>query len=234
MIMYDNKTPDSGATYPPTDRTRIRRKPGRGSYDCELVHSILDEALSCHLGFAVDGQPYVIPTIHARAGELLYLHGSRASRALLTLEGGARCCVTATLVDGLVLARSALHHSLNYRSVVVLGSAQEVTDHAEKRSALDAIVEHIVPGRTAEAREPSDADLQATFVLAVPLEEVSVKVRQGPPVDTREDHSLPVWAGELPLATTAGAPIPDPELTQRIETPAYVRRWQRRPGPPSR
>jgi nitroimidazol reductase NimA-like FMN-containing flavoprotein (pyridoxamine 5'-phosphate oxidase superfamily) len=225
--MYDNKVAEDQGTYGPTDRTRVRRKPGRGSHDRELVHSVLDEALSCHLGFAVDGQPYVIPMIHARAGELLYLHGARASRALLTLEGGARCCVTVTLVDGLVLARSALHHSLNYRSVVVLGSARAVTDRAEKRSALDAIVEHIVPGRTAEARGPSEADLKATFVLAVPLEEVSAKVREGPPVDNREDHALGVWAGELPLATSAAAPLPDPQLSPDLPVPGYVRDWRR-------
>jgi nitroimidazol reductase NimA-like FMN-containing flavoprotein (pyridoxamine 5'-phosphate oxidase superfamily) len=219
--MYDNKQ------YTRTERTRVRRKPNRASYDRDVVHSILDEALSCHLGFAVDGQPYVIPTIHARDGELLYLHGSKASRALSTLEGGARCCVTVTLVDGIVLARAALHHSLNYRSVVVLGSAREVTDAAEKRRALDAIVEHIVPGRTSEARGASEADLQATLVLAVPLEEVSAKVRQGPPVDNREDHELGVWAGELPLMAAPGTPVPDPELRVGIEVPEYVSGWRR-------
>ena len=219
--MYDNKE------YVATERTRVRRKPSRGSYDRELAHSILDEALSCHLGFAVDGQPYVIPTIHARVGELIYLHGSRASRALLTLEGGARCCVTVTLVDGLVLARSALHHSLNYRSVVVLGTAREVTDAAEKRSALEAVVEHIVPGRTTEARGPSEADVRSTFVLAVAMDEVSAKVREGPPVDNREDHELHVWAGELPLASGTAAPIPDPELRPGIEVPAYLSGWRR-------
>ncbi len=219
--MYGNKQ------YKVTERTRIRRKPARASYDRDLVHSILDEALSCHLGFAVDGQPYVIPTIHARDGELLYLHGSRASRALTSLEGGARCCVTVTLVDGVVLARAALHHSLNYRSVVVLGTAREVTDLDEKRAALDVIVEHIVPGRTAEARGPSDADLEATFVLALPLERVSAKVREGPPVDNREDHGLPVWAGEVPIAARAGAPVPDPELSAGLSVPGYVREWRR-------
>jgi hypothetical protein len=224
--MYDNKEP-----YPETERTRVRRKPTRGSYDKQLVHAILDEALSCHLGFAIDGQPYVIPMIHARDGETLYLHGSKASRALLTLEGGARCCVTATLVDGIVLARAALHHSLNYRSVVVLGSAREVTNPAEKRAALDTIVEHIVPGRTTEARGVSEEDLKATLVLAVPLEEVSAKVRTGPPVDNREDHELDVWAGELPLAAAAGAPISDPELRDGIEVPEYVSAY-RRDSPP--
>ena len=205
----------------------MRRKPARGSYDKQLVHSILDEALSCHLGFAIDGQPYVIPMIHARDGETLYLHGSKASRALLTLEGGARCCVTATLVDGIVLARAALHHSLNYRSVVVLGSAREVTDPAEKRAALDTIVEHIIRGRTTEARGASDADLKATLVLAVPLEEASAKVREGPPIDNREDHELDVWAGELPLRTEAGPPVPDPELADGIELPDYVSGYRR-------
>jgi nitroimidazol reductase NimA-like FMN-containing flavoprotein (pyridoxamine 5'-phosphate oxidase superfamily) len=217
----------TGDSYEPTPRTRVRRKPGRGSYDREAVHAIIDEALSCHVGFVDDGVPLVMPTIHARVGEILYLHGSKASRMLGVLAAGAPCCVTVTLIDGLVLARAALHHSLNYRSVVVLGTAELVTDEDEKRAALEAVVEHIVPGRTAEARAPDVADLKGTEILRLPLEEVSAKVRTGAPVDERADMALPVWAGELPLRTMTGEPVPDPAGEIQLPVPDYVSRWTR-------
>jgi len=205
----------------------VRRKPARGSYERELIHAILDEALSCHVGFVDDGVPFVMPTIHARSGDVLYLHGSKASRMLKVLADGAPCCVTVTLIDGLVLARAALHHSLNYRSVLVLGTAERVTDEAEKRAAFEAVVEHIVPGRTAEARAADSADLKATEVVRLPLDEVSAKLREGPPLDERADMSLPVWAGELPLRTETGQPIPDPAGEIDVPVPGYVSGWRR-------
>ncbi len=188
----------------------MRRKPGRASYDAELVDRILDEALICHLGFAVDGQPQVIPTIHARDGSTLYLHGSKGSRALGALSEGAQCCVSVTLVDGIVLARSALHHSLNYRSAIVFGTARRVADPAEKARALEVVVEHIAPGRTGDARRPAPDELEATEVLAIELEEASAKVREGGPIDAAEDMGLPVWAGQLPLTLEALEPAARP------------------------
>jgi hypothetical protein len=215
------------ADYEQTKRTRVYRKPGRGSYDRELVHSILDETLICHVGFVQDGQPFVIPTIHAREGETLYLHGANANRTLKTLADGAECCVTATLVDGLVLARAALHHSLNYRSVMILGTAREVTDPEEKQRALRVVVDHIAPGRSEEVRGPSDVDLQSTQVLSMQIEEASAKVRTGPPVDDDEDLELPYWAGQLPLTRGTGDPIPAPDLTGGIPVPDHISSWTR-------
>jgi nitroimidazol reductase NimA-like FMN-containing flavoprotein (pyridoxamine 5'-phosphate oxidase superfamily) len=214
-------------TYEQTKRTRVYRKPARGSYDRELVHSILDEALACHLGFVQDGQPYVIPTIHAREGETLFLHGAVGNRTLKALAGGTPCCVTATLVDGVVLARAALHHSLNYRSVMVLGTAREVTDPEEKQRALRAVVEHIAPGRPDEIRGPDETDLRSTKVLSMEIEEASAKVRTGPPVDEEEDMDLPYWAGVLPLELGTGDPITAPDLTQDLPVPDHVRDWKR-------
>jgi nitroimidazol reductase NimA-like FMN-containing flavoprotein (pyridoxamine 5'-phosphate oxidase superfamily) len=216
--------------YVQTDRTRVYRKPGRGSYDRETVHSILDEALVCHVGFVQDGQPYVIPTIHARDGETLYLHGANANRTFRVLSGGAPCCLTATLVDELVLARAALHHSLNYRSVMVLGTAREVTDPEEKQRALRLVVEHIAPGRSDEVRGPSEVDLRSTKVLAMGIEEASAKVRTGPPIDDEEDLELPHWAGVLPLIQTAGDPIAAPDLIQGLPVPASVRSLRHKTG----
>jgi uncharacterized protein len=214
----------------PTARTTLKRLPRRGSHDRELVHAILDEALLCHLGFAVDGQPYVIPTIHARVGETLYVHGSPASRMLRELREGVPACVTATLLDGLVLARSAFHHSMNYRSVVVLGRAREVTDPAERGQALRAIVEHVAPGRWEECRPPSPKELAGTLVLRLPVEEASAKVRTGPPVDDEEDYALPFWAGELPLRLVPGPPVADPRLAPGIPPAASLESY-RRPSP---
>jgi uncharacterized protein len=215
------------AEYEQTPRTRVYRKPGRGSYDRELVHSILDEALVCHVGFVQDGQPYVIPTIHAREGETLYLHGAVGNRTLRALGDGTPCCVTATLIDELVLARAALHHSLNYRSVMVLGTASEVNDPEEKQRALRAVIEHIAPGRSGETRGPNDTDLRSTKVLSMQIEEASAKVRTGPPLDDEDDLALPYWAGVLPLTGGTGDAIPAPDLAGDPPVPAHVTNWRR-------
>jgi nitroimidazol reductase NimA-like FMN-containing flavoprotein (pyridoxamine 5'-phosphate oxidase superfamily) len=201
--------------------------PKRASYEQAVVEAILDEALICHVGFVVDGQPYVIPTIHARVGDQLYVHGSAASRMLRAVQEGIPVCVTVTLLDGLVLARSAFHHSLNYRSVMVLGTAVEVTDQTERLAALKAVVEHVVPQRWVDVRWPSEQELKATLVLKLPLEEVSAKVRTGPPLDDEEDYQLPFWAGEVPLRLVAQMPVPDPRLDPRTVPPAYVRDYCR-------
>ncbi|HEU4396881.1 MAG TPA: pyridoxamine 5'-phosphate oxidase family protein [Actinomycetota bacterium] len=211
--------------YQTTERTRVRRLPERAIYDPATVHAILDEGFVCHVGFVVDGQPYVVPTGYARAGETLYLHGSTGSR--LGQRPGDPVCVTVTLVDGLVLARSAFHHSMNYRSVTVLGRTRPVTDLREKEAALRAFVEHVVPGRSDEIRGGDRKELAATAVLAVALEEVSAKVRTGPPKDDEGDYALPMWAGVLPLALTPGAPEPDPRLDPAMPVPAHVSGWRR-------
>jgi nitroimidazol reductase NimA-like FMN-containing flavoprotein (pyridoxamine 5'-phosphate oxidase superfamily) len=213
--------------YEQTPRTRIYRKPGRASYDRDLVHSILDEALICHLGFVQDGQPYAIPTIHAREGETLYLHGARGNRMFRILGDGAPCCVTVSLADELVLARSAQHHSLNYRSVMVLGTAREVTDLEEKERGLRAVIEHIAPGRSDEIRGPNAIELKSTMVLSMPIEEASAKVRTGPPADEEADLDLPNWAGQLPLTRGTGDPITAPDLTRDLPVPESVRGWAR-------
>ena len=211
--------------YRRTERTRLRRLPERGTYDRATVHAILDEGFICHLGFVVDGQPYVIPTGYARVGETLYLHGSTGSR--LGLRPGMDVCVTVTLVDGLVLARSAFHHSMNYRSVMAIGRTRAIGDLEEKEAALRALVEHIVPGRSDEVRGGDRRELSATAVLALPLAEVSAKVRTGPPQDDEPDYDLPIWAGVLPLALTPGAPAPDPVLDPSIPVPGHVAAWSR-------
>jgi len=213
------------ATVPVTDRTRVRRLPKRGVYDFETIHAILDEALICHVGFVVDGAPVVIPTIHWRQGDTLYFHGSAASRMLRSLKNGVEACVTVTLLDGLVLARSAFHHSMNYRSVVVFGTAREVTDREEKLRALDALVEHVVKGRSKEVRASNEIELKQTLVLAMPIEEASAKIRTGGPVDDEEDYARPVWAGVLPMRLTPGEALPDAGVT--AEVPEYVARYAR-------
>jgi uncharacterized protein len=205
-------------SFTPTPRTRLHRLPARGSYDRDVVAAILDEAPMCHVGFVADGQPYVIPTIHARFEDQLVFHGARASRLLKAMAGPV--CVTVTLLDGLVLARSAFHHSMNYRSVVVLGVASEVTDPDRKRRALDRIVEHVAPGRTQVARGASDKELAATRVMALPLDEVSAKIRTGPPLDEPEDMDLPCWAGVIPLSMVVGEPIEAPDLRPGPTAPA--------------
>ena len=196
-------------TYPPTEHTRVRRHSERGSYDRALVHAILDEALVCHVGFVADARPFVIPTAFVRVGEWLYLHGAVANRMLGALASPAGVCITVTLLDGLVLARSAFHHSMNYRSVVVLGTAREVTEPSEKRAALDALVERMERGRSRAARAPNEKELAITRVLAVKLEEVSAKTRSGPPLDDASDYGEPCWAGVVPLKIVAGEPIAD-------------------------
>lgn len=215
------------ATFTPTERTTLKRLPKRGEYDREAVHRILDEAFVCHVGFAVDGQPYVIPTGFGRVGDTLYIHGSAASRMLRTLSEGVDVCVTVTLIDGLVIARSAFHHSMNYRSVVALGKATVVEDEAEKWAALEAITEHIAPGRWAESRQPNEQEMRATLVLRLPLVEVSAKVRTGPPLDDEEDYALPVWAGVVPLQLAASAPVADSRLAADIAVPPRVLNYQR-------
>jgi nitroimidazol reductase NimA-like FMN-containing flavoprotein (pyridoxamine 5'-phosphate oxidase superfamily) len=211
-------------TLPPSDRTRVRRLGERGHYDAQTIHAILDEALICHVGFVVNGQPVVIPTIHWRDGDTLYVHGSAASRMLRSLRDGVDACVTVTLLDGLVLARSAFHHSMNYRSVVVFGEAREVVDD-EKLRALDSLVEHVVRGRSAEVRAPNEKELRQTLVLALPIDEASAKIRTGGPVDDDEDYSLPVWAGVLPLQLTPGEPLPDRDVTSDV--PEYLKNYKR-------
>lgn len=213
--------------FSPTVRTTLKRLPDRGSYDREQVYRILDEGFVCHAGFVVDGQPFVIPTAYGRVGDKLYIHGSAASRAMRSLVGGIPVCVTVTLVDGLVLARSAFHHSINYRSVVILGAATMVEAAEEKMVALRAFTEHVVPGRWDDVREPNEQELKGTTVLALPLVEVSAKVRTGPPKDDEEDMAIPAWAGELPLRIAAGEPIADPHLASGVKPPDYVTRYSR-------
>jgi nitroimidazol reductase NimA-like FMN-containing flavoprotein (pyridoxamine 5'-phosphate oxidase superfamily) len=215
-------------SFTPTERSTVRRLAKRGHYERATVNAILDEGFVCHVGFVLEGQPFVIPTAYARVGDVLYLHGARASRMLKALGAGGEVCVTVTLVDALVLARSAFHHSINYRSVVVFGRAREVADEAEKRAALRAFTEHVAPGRWAEVRAPNESELAATTVVALPLAEASAKVRTGPPIDDEEDYALAVWAGELPLRIAAGEPVPDPRLPVGIEPPAYVRDYERK------
>jgi uncharacterized protein len=213
------------SSYQPTGRTQVRRLPERGSYDRATVHAILDEGFICHVAFTIDGQPYALPTAYARVGETLYLHGSSGSR--LGLRPGMPVCVTIALLDGLVLARAAFHHSFNYRSAMVLGRTRLVTDPKEKDAAVSALVEHIVSGRGMDVRPANTKELAATAVLAVPLQEASAKVRQGDPVDDEEDYDLPVWAGVLPLALVPGAPAPDPRLEPAVTVPPYVAAWRR-------
>ncbi len=203
--------------YPVTDRSKVRRLPKRAVYDKAQVHAILDEGFLCHVGFVIDGQPYVIPTGYVRTGEQIYLHGSAASRMLRNLDQGIQVCVTVTLVDGFVLARSVFHHSMNYRSVVMLGTARLVTERNEKLGALRSFTNHIVPGRWDEARHPTDQELKSTSVLALPLEEVSAKVRTGPPLDDEEDYALPIWAGVVPIRPRVEQPVPDDRILPQIE-----------------
>ena len=205
-------------TFTPTDRTQVRRLAKRGVYDKAQVYAILDQGFICHVGFVVDGQPYVMPTGYARVGDQIYIHGSAASRMLRTLDQGVDVCVTVTLVDGFVLARSAFHHSMNYRSVVVLGKAQLVADPAEKREAMHRFTNHMVPDRWEEVRQPTEQELKATTVLVLALDEVSAKVRTGSPLDDEEDYLLPVWAGVVPVHTELGTPVPDARVLPGIKT----------------
>lgn len=206
-----------------TDRNRVRRLPKRGHYDRETIYPIVDEARICHVGFAQDDQPFVIPTIHARRGDELLLHGATTSRMLRHIEGGHPLCVTVTLLDGVVLARSVFHHSMNYRAAVLFGRGRLLEDH-EKMDALEVISEAILPGRWADARQPNEKELRATSVVSMQIESASAKIRRGPPGDEEEDYALPHWAGVLPLHLAAGPPIPDPLLPDEIPLPDYIRR----------
>jgi uncharacterized protein len=210
-----------------TERTKLKRLPKRGHFDRETVYGILDEGFICHVGFAPEGQPFVIPTGYARVDDKLFIHGSAASRMLRTLSGGVDVCVTVTILDGLVLARSAFHHSMNYRSVVIFGRATLVDDRDEKTAALLALSEHIICGRWADVREPTEQEMRATTVLSMPLDEASAKIRTGPPLDDEEDYALPIWAGVIPLRLEAGEPIKDPRLPDGVEVPAYARNYKR-------
>lgn len=213
--------------FPQTERTTLKRLPKRGAYDRQLVYGILDEGFICHVGFTVEGQAFVIPTGYARVDAQLFIHGSQVSRMLRTLSSGIDVCVAVTLVDGLVLARSAFHHSINYRSVVMFGRARIVDDREAKLAALFAFSEQVIPGRWNDVREPTETELKATTVLALPLVEVSAKVRTGPPIDDEEDYALNVWAGVLPLRIAAGAPLSDPRLPETIEPPSYTLKYSR-------
>ncbi|MEX2274122.1 MAG: pyridoxamine 5'-phosphate oxidase family protein [Actinomycetota bacterium] len=220
-----NETPRAS-----TDRTRIRRLPELGAYDRETIDAILDEAIVCHLGFVQDDQPFVIPTLHARIGDELFVHGSAASRTLRSLSSGMAACVEVTLLDGIVLARSAFESSVNYRSVVILGTATPVEDREQKLAALEAFTEQLVPGRWADARLPTEQELKATSVLRLPLDECSAKMNMGGPDDSDSpDAQLDIWAGVIPLKLVSGEPVPDPELKPGLPTPDYTIGY-RRPG----
>lgn len=214
--------------FPKTDQNRIKRLPERGHYDRETIYRILDEALICHAGFVEKGQPYVIPINFARVGDTILLHGAKASRLLKHIEAGHPVCVTVTLVDGLVLARSVFHHSVNYRSVVVFGKGRPVQDEQEKLAALKAITEHLIPGRWQEARLPNRKEMNATRVVSIKIDEASAKIRMGPPGDEPEDYALPVWAGVLPLQEIPLSPIRDELLPEEVPLPTYIAKYSRK------
>jgi nitroimidazol reductase NimA-like FMN-containing flavoprotein (pyridoxamine 5'-phosphate oxidase superfamily) len=215
-------------TQMPSARTRVVREAFRGVYDREAVYQILDEGFLCHVGFAVDGQPFVIPTSYGRKDASLYIHGSAASRMLKQMKEGVNVCITVTLLDGLVLARSIFNHSMNYRSVVILGKAMLVDDAQEKLEALRLLSEHILPGRWDDSRQPNQSELKQTSVLRVPIEEFSAKVRQGPPIDDEEDYAFPTWAGVIPLDLIAGTPIDDARLSPGEDVPPYASNYTRK------
>ena len=212
---------------PPSERARVKRNPQRAVYDRPAIDAILGEGLICHVGFVSDGQPYVIPTIYAPMGGRLTIHGSAASRMLRAAREEIPLCVTVTLLDGVVLARSAYHHSMNYRSVMIFGKAFEITEREEKLAAMRALVEHVAPGRWADVRPPSEDEFRATMVLALPIDEASAKVRTGPPIDDEDDYAMRVWAGVLPLSLDARAPVADPRLPSDIAVPVYARFYRR-------
>lgn len=210
-----------------TPRTTLKRLPKRGSHDRDVINSILDEGFICHVGFCVDGRPFVIPTGYARVDNRLLIHGSQASRMLRRLSEGIDVCVTVTLIDGLVLARSAFHHSMNYRSVVIFGRATAIEDREQKNAALFALSEHMIPGRWNDVREPTESELQQTTVLSLPIDEASAKIRTGPPLDDEEDYSLDVWAGIVPLRMIADEPVADERLQREVEVPEYALNYAR-------
>lgn len=218
-------TPESAVTaLVPTDRATLRRKKDRGSYDRDVVNAILDEGLVCHVGFHVERSIFVLPMAYARIGDTIYLHGATGNHALRHLAKGAEVCVTVTLLDALVLARSAFHHSMNYRSVMLFGRAVQIRDDAEKLRASIALLEHLVPGRSADARPPSLEELRAALIVGIPISEGSAKVRTGGPIDEPDDLGAAIWAGLIPLTTAAGPAVPDGELPPGVDEPPYVRR----------
>lgn len=212
----------------PTEKTKLRRLPKRGAFDREAIFNILDEAFVCHIGFTIDDETFVIPTGYARMGDNLLIHGSAASRMTRAMAWEKPVCVTVTLIDGLVLARSAFHHSMNYRSVVIFGKAKLISDEQEKLDALKAFTDHLVPHRWAEVRPPNAKELKATMVLSLPIEEASAKIRTGNPVDDDEDYTMDVWAGVIPLNLAAGAPVADSRLSKEIDAPDYVANYRRK------
>jgi uncharacterized protein len=215
-------------SFPKTDRNRIKRLPKRGYYDRETIYKILDEALICHVGFAENNQPYIIPINFARIGDTIVLHGAKASRLLKHIEAGHPVCVEVTLVDGLVLARSVFHHSVNFRSVVLFGTGRLVEDDQEKMAALEAITEHLIPGRWSEARLPNRKEMNATSVVSINIEQASAKVRSGPPGDEEEDYALPIWAGVLPMQEMPLSPVRDELMKQDISVPKYIAKYSRK------
>lgn len=226
MTPSDRAPTDPGPP-PPTERTRLRRKAERGRHDRATIDAILDEGFVCHLGFAADGRPWVIPTAYGRAGDVVYVHGAAANHALRSIAAGVEACLTVTLLDGIVLARSAFHHSFNYRSVMIFGVAKTVDDLDEKRGAVTTIMDHVVPGRSRDARGPTDTELRATTVLALPVDEASAKVRTGGPVEEPEDLSLAVWAGEIPLHLVADDAVPDDDCDPDLAVPGYASAYGR-------
>jgi nitroimidazol reductase NimA-like FMN-containing flavoprotein (pyridoxamine 5'-phosphate oxidase superfamily) len=213
--------------FPKTARNKVKRLPERGSYDPAVIYPIVDEALICHVGFAHEGQPYVIPTLHARQGDTILLHGAKGSRLLRHIQAGGDVCITVTLVDGIVLARSVFHHSINYRSAVLFGKGAPIEGDDERLRALETFTERLIPGRWKDARPPNAVELKQTTIVAVAIESASAKVRGGPPGDEPEDLDLPVWAGVLPLRQASGAPIPDPQLAAELAVPDYIRDYTR-------
>jgi uncharacterized protein len=220
----------ANASLPPTPRTQVKRRAQRGNYDQTTIHQILDAGLICHVGFVVEGQPCVIPTAYGRIDDQIYIHGSPMSRMLRSLQQGIEVCLTVTLLDGLVLARSAFHHSMNYRSVVIFGTATVIEAPDAKMTALKAFTEHIIRDRWSEVRPPTPPELAGTLVLALSLTEASAKIRTGPPVDDEADYALPIWAGELPLRLVADAPVADPRVSTDVAIPEYIRRYDRGGG----
>ena len=226
-VAAGNATTHNGnGTIAVTARTRVKRLPKRASYDRDVINAILDTALVCHVGFAIDGQPYVIPTLQVRIGDRLYIHGSAASRMLGNAANGTPLAVTVTHVDGVVMARSAFHHSVNYRSVILLGVATLVTGYSEKLAVMKGLIDHVAPGRWDHIRQPNEKELDATSVLSIPIEEASAKLRSGGPIDDEADYALPIWAGEIPLTTTTLAPVADSRLAPATPIPAHVAEYR--------
>jgi nitroimidazol reductase NimA-like FMN-containing flavoprotein (pyridoxamine 5'-phosphate oxidase superfamily) len=214
--------------FPKTARNNVKRLPERGHYDAATIYPIVDAALICHVGFALDGQPYVIPTLHARHNDTILLHGAKGSRLLRHIQSGGEVCITITLIDGIVLARSVFHHSINYRSVVLFGKGAVIADDQLRLQALEAFTERLIPGRWQDVRLPNALELKQTTIVAVPIESASAKLRTGPPGDEDGDLDLPVWAGVLPLRQIAGAPMADPQLKPGVELPDYIRHFDAR------